>query len=174
MQKHEISQALKEQYKTFIRYVLELDNKQFVARKNGKWTVGQHLEHLYLCVKPLHLAFSLPHFVLRIIFGKANRPSKTYEELVHKYQERLQKGGKASGKFVPKEVGNEKRQVLAKTLEKAIQKLTEKIEKYTEEDLDGLILPHPLLGKVTFREMLYFTAYHAEHHLHIAKRDLES
>jgi hypothetical protein len=27
-------------------------------------------------------------------------------------------------------------------------------------------LPHPLLGKLTLREMLYFTAYHADHHRH--------
>jgi hypothetical protein len=30
--------------------------------------------------------------------------------------------------------------------------------------LDLLILPHPLLGKLTLREMLYFTLYHVEHH----------
>jgi hypothetical protein len=26
------------------------------------------------------------------------------------------------------------------------------------------VLPHPLLGKLTIREMLYFTVYHGEHH----------
>jgi hypothetical protein len=37
-----------------------------------------------------------------------------------------------------------------------------------------LILPHPLLGKITIREMLYFTAYHVQHHENIIKRDLKN
>jgi hypothetical protein len=45
------------------------------------------------------------------------------------------------------------------------QKLILKIEKQNEKDLDVYILPHPLLGKVTLREMLYFTIHHNEHHL---------
>ena len=35
------------------------------------------------------------------------------------------------------------------------------------KDLDVYILPHPLLGKVTLREMLYFTIHHNEHHLEL-------
>jgi len=35
---------------------------------------------------------------------------------------------------------------------------------YSEQDLDELILPHPLLGKLTLREMMYFTMYHVLHH----------
>ena len=36
--------------------------------------------------------------------------------------------------------------------------------KLDEEDLDNYILPHPLIGKTTIREMLYFTIYHVQHH----------
>ena len=35
----------------------------------------------------------------------------------------------------------------------------------SEHKLDRCILPHPLLGKLTLREMIYFTIYHMEHHL---------
>ena len=38
-----------------------------------------------------------------------------------------------------------------------------------EEDLDRYLAPHPLLGKITLRELAYFTIYHTHHHLQIIK-----
>ncbi len=37
-------------------------------------------------------------------------------------------------------------------------------EKWTEDDLDRFLLPHPLIGKLTIREMLFFTIYHNLRH----------
>jgi hypothetical protein len=34
-----------------------------------------------------------------------------------------------------------------------------------ESELDSYILPHPILGKLTIREMLFFTLYHDTLHL---------
>jgi hypothetical protein len=31
-------------------------------------------------------------------------------------------------------------------------------------------LPHPLLGKLTVREMLFFTLYHQRHHVAVVER----
>ena len=39
-----------------------------------------------------------------------------------------------------------------------------RIDSFSEKDLDNYILPHPLLGKLTIREMLFFTIYHVQHH----------
>jgi len=44
------------------------------------------------------------------------------------------------------------------------QKLIAKISNWKDEDLDHFLLPHPLLGKITLREMLYFTDFHILHH----------
>jgi hypothetical protein len=131
------------------------------------------MEHLYLSVKPLTKALQLPHFILRFIFGKANRPSKTYEGLVEKYSSKLAAGGRASGRFIPKPVAVNEKEILIGKLQHAIKKLAAVLNKYTEEELDQIILPHPLLGKITLREMMYFTVYHAEHHLAITKRNLD-
>jgi hypothetical protein len=38
-----------------------------------------------------------------------------------------------------------------------------------EAKLDNFIAPHPLLGKITLRELCYFTIYHTQHHLHNIK-----
>ena len=136
---------------------------------NGKWSAGQNLEHLIRAIKPLQLAYALPKFVLTVLFGKTNRPSLTYDELVIKYKTKLTEGGKASGPFIPPAVSFEKKDKLIEKYAEQKQELITKIEKQSEADLDKYILPHPLLGKITLREMLYFTIHHNEHHLELLK-----
>jgi uncharacterized damage-inducible protein DinB len=51
--------------------------------------------------------------------------------------------------------------------------LNRKIDKISEEDLDKHILPHPLIGKTTIREILYFTIYHVQHHQKAIKENLK-
>ena len=46
------------------------------------------------------------------------------------------------------------------------------IGKWSEEKLDALQLPHPLLGNLTVREMLLFTLYHQRHHIDVVRRRL--
>jgi G:T/U-mismatch repair DNA glycosylase len=167
--KPQIISALNEKIDIFNSYILSLNQVQFVATPNGKWSAGQNLDHLIRAIKPLQLAYGLPKFALLILFGKTNRPSRTYEELVTKYKTKLLAGGKASGPFIPPTINFEKRENLIKKYNEQKQKLIARIEKQSEKDLDVYILPHPLLGKVTLREMLYFTIHHNEHHLELLK-----
>ena len=150
-----------------------LDKEQFELSPNGKWSAGQNLGHLIRAIKPLQIAYCLPKFVLSILFGTTNRPSRTYDELVIKYKAKLTAGGKASGPFIPPAIGFEKKDKLIKKYADQKQKLIAKIKKQSEADLDKYILPHPLLGKVTLREMLYFTIHHNEHHLELLKSRIE-
>jgi hypothetical protein len=135
--KPQIISALSEKVDAFNNYISLLNKEQFEAAPNGKWSAGQNLDHLIRSIKPLQLAYGLPKFALNILFGKTNRPSRTYE-LIEKYTEQK-------------------------------QRLISKIEKQSEIHLDKYILPHPLLGKLTLREMLYFTIHHNEHHLELLK-----
>jgi len=167
--KPEIISALHEKVDAFNKYIILLTKEQFEATPNGKWSAGQNLDHLIRAIKPLQLAYGLPKIALRIMFGKTNRPSKTYDDLVTKYKTKLAAGGRASGPFIPPTIGFEKKDELIKKYNNQKQKLIEKIEKQIEKDLDVYILPHPLLGKVTLREMLYFTIHHNEHHLELLK-----
>jgi len=165
--KPQIISALTEKVDEFNKYISSLNKEQFEATPNGKWSAGQNLDHLIRAIKPLQLAYSLPKFALTILFGKTNRPSKTYDEVVTKYKTKLAAGGKASGPFIPPTIKFEKKDELIKKYDQQKQKLISKIEKQSETDLDKYILPHPLLGKVTLREMLYFTIHHNEHHLNL-------
>ena len=167
--KPEIISALNERVDAFNNYITPLSKEQFEATPNSKWSAGQNLDHLIRAIKPLQLAYSLPKIALRIMFGKTNRPSKTFDELVAKYKAKLAAGGRASGPFIPPFIGFEKKDELIKKYALQKQKLIAKIERQSEKDLDVYILPHPLLGKVTLREMLYFTIHHNEHHLELLK-----
>lgn len=58
---------------------------------------------------------------------------------------------------------------LLHTLQIQNKKLQHKTNKWKDKNLDNLILPHPLMGKMPVREIIMWTAYHTEHHTAILK-----
>ena len=174
MNKQEIAARLIENHQKFADYVAALDERDFMFAPAGKWTAGQQLEHIFRGVSPVKMALSLPKLVPRVLFGKLERDPTGYDELVADYRNRLAMGGKASDSFIPPEIGFEMRQNLRHKVLKTVGTLTRKIERFSEAQLDALVLPHPILGKLSMREMLYFTIYHAEHHHRAAISNLEN
>jgi hypothetical protein len=163
----EIQYALQNNHKAFINLVLSLNDNDFIFSSNGKWTAGRQLDHIYRSVKALEKGLRLPKFIIKLFIGKANRPSKSYEALVTKYKSKLEQGGRARGQFIPGDAEPAQKIKLGEKLSRTINSLCKKVNAYNEEQLDYYILPHPLLGKLTLREMLYFTIYHVEHHQHL-------
>jgi hypothetical protein len=174
MNKQELTTRLHQNHKIFLDYMHALSGEDFLHRCDEKWTAGQQLEHICLSVKPLVQVLGFPKFVIKILFGSSNRPSRTYDELVEKYSGKLQVGGKAGGRFVPNNIALSERAKLSESLSVMVQKLNVRIGRFSEKELDMMILPHPLLGKVTLREMIYFTMYHVQHHQKIAQRNLNA
>src|SRR6218665_3924528 len=123
MNRQEIIQQLNESHRAFIDHILSLSDEEFNYSYEGKWTAGQQLDHIRLSVKPLMPAFILPKFVPKLLFGKANRPSKTYGGLVEKYKSKLEEGAKAPAQFSPKEVPVDKKEGLAKALDALVKNL---------------------------------------------------
>lgn len=172
MEKNAIQRELTDNHATFIAYVGGLSEVDFMAAPPQKWNAAQQLNHLVRATAPVVLAFMLPKFVLRVLFGTANRPSRSYEELVAKYNAALAAGGKASGQYIPPATPWEAHTRLLRLLERNSSRLCKQVAFCSEEDLDRYILPHPLIGKLTLREMLYFTAYHVKHHQRIIELQL--
>ena len=155
----------------FKQYCNSLDDKQFFFQPAGKWSVAQQVKHLLTATNTARLAYSLPKFMVRWVGGTPNRPSRNYAELVAKYKLKLEQGGRAGGKYVPKPIpasyGKEK---LLNNFTKAMNKMAIAIKKnWKEPQPDQYIAPHPLLGKITLRELCYFTIYHTQHHLNSIK-----
>ncbi len=164
---------LLEKHRAFTDYLDPMNQSDFLFAHPNKWSAGQQLDHLVKSTKPLLISIRLPKFVLKLVFGKANRTSKTYEGLVEKYQQKLLEGGRATAAFIPPPIAFEQKLALSNQLNKIIQQLTKGISSFTEKDLDTIILPHPLLGKITYREMMYFTICHVQHHQGLIKKALQ-
>lgn len=134
----------------------------FQKSANGKWSAAQNVKHLVLAVRPLNLAFSLPVAALRV-FGSPKRKVNSYQELVDRYRDRLKHGARASAPYIPRSMDEDKEN-LVRQLNVAYSKLASKVRVLNEKSLDRYFLPHPILGRITIREMLYFTTYHVQHH----------
>jgi uncharacterized damage-inducible protein DinB len=172
MQKEEIFDKLEDNHEQFINYLDNLSQEDFEFAWTDKWSAGQQLKHIVLSVRPLAQGFILPRFALKMVFGKANRPSKTFDQLVQRYNEKLQLGGRATGAFLPKPIHFDQKAQLFKTLRRYLKLVINNLRSYSEQDFDQMILPHPLLGKITVREMLYFTIHHVFHHQGLVKQYL--
>jgi hypothetical protein len=167
MQKENISQLLDETHKTLINWLQANENKEkWETGPEGKWTTGQHALHLLQSIKPLNNALSLPKFILKFKFGKANREVRDFNTVADRYNKRLKdsqgktfKGSKNMS--VPTE--NDKAYILNR-LETESKKLQAKTLRWTNKDLDTYILPHPLMGKMPVRELLMWTSHHVKHH----------
>ena len=175
MDKSEITKELKEAYKGFGERVKSLNETEYHAHGDGKWHAGQHMDHIQKSVDMLSRAMRLPKWFIKWKFGKANRSSRDYQGLVQRYKERLEM---ASGNGIDSPVDTQalnfvERNTHSAQLMASINRLARRLDRYSEDELDKMILPHPLMGKLTLREMMYFTIYHVKHHHEIVDREVK-
>lgn len=174
LSKEEIVARLDEASAEFSTFCSHISDEVFFRQPAEKWSVAQNVTHLITSANMTKLAYRLPKFIVRIYSGKPNRPSRTYDELVAKYKLKLEKGGRASGRFVAKPVSPTKgKGNILVSFNRSVRSLNDSILKnWNDPQLDQYIAPHPLLGKITLRELGYFTIYHTGHHLAIIKERL--
>jgi len=170
MNRVEIRAKLVETYKQFGEFLSDLSEDEFEYAPPGKWNAGQQAEHLIKSTKPILNGLGVPKMMIGMQFGKANRPSKTYPELVERYQDKLANNNQPGpATFAPGKVNYSDVAKLVNTQNEIIEKIVKKLDSWSGKDMDKYVFPHPLLGKVTIREMMYFTIYHADHHQSIIK-----
>ncbi|MFC4427991.1 DinB family protein [Deinococcus navajonensis] len=141
---------------------------QFTGGSASQWSVSHHLDHLCRSNAPVAAGMSVPE---RLPQAPGARPSRTFASLQADYQARLSEGVKATGRFVP-EPGGDLADQLAE-YQGGLEVLVERVQAWPETDLDVLAMPHPALGLLTVREMLYFTLAHNLHHLRGMQARLE-
>ena len=140
-----------------------LFNKEIIE---GKWTIAGHLYHLIKSTKAVTTGFVMPKLVLKTMFGKSNRTERTYDEMLKKYKTALvQNNVKAPNSYAVQSGRTFERAALIKRFESELHDFVKALDKWKEEDLSVYILPHPVLGKCTLREYVYFTTLHTYHHL---------
>lgn len=176
MTKTEIIVAAEDIFKQLSETGNNINEGMLFKRPGSKWSAAEHMQHLIISTNTTTLAYTLPKFLVRWVGGTPNRPSRTYDELKEKYYKKLAEGGKASGRFVPKPIEiNYGKQKLLGNWQKATAKFIKALNNNrTEKDLDSFLARHPLLGRITLRELCYFTIFHTQHHLHSIQKPVDN
>ena len=161
-----------------LEFWAKLPPEVFAAPLGKAWSPAENVRHLTKSTRPVALSLRLPGVAFLALFGVADQPSRSYVELRERYQAVLA-GGATAGRFaprpvaVPHDVGAWQRQVIDDCAT-AVGALARAASRWSETDLDRYRMPHPLLGKLTLREMLLFTLYHFAHHQQNVVRRLAS
>lgn len=164
MTKQELKKALEECYKTIVSDVENIEESQFFALIGEKWSIAENILHLTQSVKGLNQGMSLPKTFLEQQFGKIDRPTFSYDEIVERYLAALATGITARGGFVPQIPENPSKDLLISSFVKHHQTLVDFLNDWSETELDEYCIKHPVLKKLTIREFYYFMHYHILHH----------
>jgi hypothetical protein len=176
MTRDQIVEALEQQDIENVAYWNAFDTGAFFNGIGSGWSPADTVRHLTKSTRPVVKALGMPRMLLRLLFGKARRPSRDYEGLRADYVGALAKGADA-GRFAPSprtEADPEAwRDAILSQYAGVNRELRSAIAGWPESKLDTCQLPHPLLGKLTVREMLFFTLYHQRHHIAVIQRRLQ-
>lgn len=170
MNKEQIANLVNEKHATLYAWLAEHDIQKWEQGPDGKWTTGQHVKHLVQSLRPLNKVLRLPKFFLKYKFGVSNRNTRSYDEVVAKYQSKVVKVPPGFVSPFSKEMTiptSSEKESLIKTLDTEKDVMLNKMSKWKAGDLDKYIVPHPLLGRMPMREMFMFMGYHTEHHYKI-------
>jgi DinB superfamily len=161
----------------FATYFGSLPPHVYFAGSDEQWSPAHHVRHLTLSNRPLTQALRLPRLALLAVGGRTEhgRGGRDFATMREMYLAALQAGGRASGRFLPTLGAGRDAAAQASGVadfQTSLEALSGAVARWPDADLDGLTLPHPLLGRLTLREMLYFAVYHHSHHLEGVRRRL--
>jgi hypothetical protein len=164
-----IIQSLNSSAEQFNELILSLNKEEFEINLNNKWSAGQDLVHLIKLLQILNIAYIIPKPLLGLLYGKNKNEQRSFEHLKNLYEKALENGAKSPSIYIPKPVLFEDRDSLIQKHLSLNEQFISKINKHSEADLDKFRLPHPILGKVSLRELLIFTSLHTIHHFELLK-----
>ena len=172
MNKLDIADLLEAKHQELFAWLEDKPKENWIEGPTNKWTTGQHILHLINSLQLLNKALSYPKFILKYKFGTCNRATRDYNSVAKKYQQKLMENQDRARVFnqnLKKPLLKDREHLLTK-FQIQQKKLQYKTKKISDKNLDTLVIPHPLMGKMTIREIIMWTAYHTEHHLTTLKK----
>ena len=164
----EIKVALQASFQEVAQFVASISDEDFYMKKDEKWSIAGNLDHLVLSTKPLASGLKKAKIFFRA-FGTAKKESQSYDEIVAIYEEALLTKNPPNNPFISDNIESTTREKYLSNWKMIGEKFQERLDLWTEKDLDKYRIPHPVLGKLTVREMMFFTINHNFHHLKIMK-----
>jgi hypothetical protein len=165
--REQISGELERQEREIADFLGGLSTEEFFADQGTHWSPAGHLRHLNKSVLAVAGGFAQPRIALRTL-GLARSGSRSFAEIVAIYRSALDAGAKA-GKWGPSDRVSDlspdgwRLEIMDHWRDSSGQ-LRAALESWPDEALDSYRLPHPLLGKLTLREILLWTLHHNAHH----------
>lgn len=171
--RRQIIEAMEAVHEVGVAYWAQFGTREFFAPIGTAWSPAEHVRHLTRSMAPLLPVLRLPRMALRMMFGSPEVRPRSYEALESLYAQALAAGGTA-GRFTPPADRAApdivRRNAIMDAHSETLRGLTQAMEKWTEEQLDAYRLPHPLLGKLSVREMMLFTLIHNQHHVTVCEQ----
>ena len=171
--RREIIEALEAAHESAVDFWSDFTTPDFFAPIGAHWSPSEHVRHLTRSMTPLLPALRMPRSALRLLFGAATVPSRPYDAIEAAYLRALDAGGTA-GRYAPTPekatLDTARRDAIMDAHSETLRGMTQALERWTEAQIDSYRLPHPLLGKLTVREMMLFTLIHNQHHVQVAER----
>ncbi|WP_375240393.1 DinB family protein [Polaribacter sp.] len=176
MNKKEIIELLQTNLDILIDWLEKQPKEIWEKGPSDKWTTGQHVLHLVNSFQLLNKALNFPRFFLKHKFGLCNRETRDYDTVVKNYQNKLKGNEDKARKFNSKlkKPSLKSRKKILRKLSLSNKKLQNKVRRRSDLNLDRLVIPHPLMGKMTIREIVMWSAYHLEHHTTILSEKYEN
>lgn len=150
------------------------DTATFLAPYGSAWSPAEHVRHLTKVMRAMARGLSLGRVKLWIAFGRADGISRSYETIRETYLAQLPSfsgtnpyAPSASAQITDAEAY---RLEIMDRYQQALNNVLRATDRWQEAQLDRYRLPHPLLGKLTLREMLFFGLYHNLHHIERVSR----
>jgi hypothetical protein len=171
----ELVAELRRVHSESVHYWAAYDTPAFFRRPAPDvWAPADQVRHLTKSIRAVSRGVGLPRPLMLVLFGWSRRTSRTLETLQADYRTALARGAGAGG-FAPRpldasEQNESNRARLMAHHAAAIDGLCGPLERWSERALDRYRLPHPLMGKLTVREMMLFTLVHNVHHVRVAER----
>ncbi|MCE9599310.1 MAG: DinB family protein [Spirochaetia bacterium] len=141
-----------------------IPTEEFFTSPEGAWSPALNLKHLIKAALPISITLSLP-VVSLLPMGKSGS-ERNYAQVRDLYLSFLKNGAQA-GVFTPMKISSGTEAAKTALIEKfknTHTKFASRIRSWSERDLLRYRMPHPIIGMISVKEMLYFATYHLGHH----------
>lgn len=156
------SQALAEAFSAVEALFIKVNDEKINAKPTEKWSFGEEMVHLIMSTNGTALVLASPDERLL----PSDHASRGYEAIVDEYKTKLLLNPTIGQSIADKAGKTYKGEELKASFARAAQNTLLALKYWDEAKADQwMVWKHPLLGKMTAREMVYFTVYHTRHHL---------
>jgi hypothetical protein len=166
--KSEIATALNQQNLELQSFLVSIPSEKFFDNSNEKWSVGHHVRHITSAVNRVAQGLANPGVLPKREPATASRDFVTLKQT---YLDTLQNTPVETLRQFGSRVTLEEhdnleayKTLMISSFADAITNFNTALEGFDEEHFEALGMPHPLLGIISSREMVFFIVYHNTHH----------